>query len=211
MKRIDFYLDVISPYAYLAFEQLPRALEGLGYEVAYRPILFAALLKQHGQLGPAEIAPKRDWTYRHVLWQAEALGIPMQLPAAHPFNPLALLRLAWACARQGTPNRYVCETLLHHVWRAGGAVADDAARLAEVTARLAPARDPASSEVKQDLKEATDAALAAGVFGVPTFVVDGRLFWGLDALPMLRAQLEGDARVDAVWQGAASVAQGIRR
>ena len=211
MKRIDCYLDFISPYAYLAFEQLPRALEGLGYEVAYRPILFAALLKQHGQLGPAEIAPKRDWTYQHVLWQAETLGIPMQLPAAHPFHPLALLRLAWACARQGTPSRYVCETLFRHVWRADGAVADDATRLAAVTQQLAPTLDPAGDEVKQALKTATEQALAAGVFGVPAFAVDGRLFWGLDALPMLRAQLEGDARLDAVWQRAASVAQGIRR
>ena len=211
MKRIDFYLDFISPYAYLAFEQLPRALEGLGYEVAYRPILFAALLKQHGQLGPAEIAPKREWTYQHVLWQAEALGISMQLPAAHPFKPLALLRLAWACARQGTPNRYVCETLFRHVWRADGAVADDAARLAAVTQQLAPPLDPSGDEARQALKTATDQALAAGVFGVPALAVDGRLFWGLDALPMLRAQLEGDARLDAVWQRAASVAQGIRR
>ena len=211
MKRIDCYLDFISPYAYLAFEQLPRALEGLGYEVAYRPILFAALLKQHGQLGPAEIAPKRDWTYRQVLWQAGALGIPMQMPAAHPFNPLGLLRLAWACARQGTPSRYVCETLFRHVWRADGAAADDATRLAAVTQQLAPALDPAGDEVKQALKTATEQALAAGVFGVPALVVDGRLFWGLDALPMLRAQLEGDARLDAVWQRAASVAQGIRR
>ena len=211
MKRIDCYLDFISPYAYLAFEQLPRTLEGLGYEVVYRPILFAALLKAHGQLGPAEIPPKRDWTYRQVLWQAETLGIPMQLPAAHPFNPLALLRLAWACARQGTPNRYVCETLLRHVWRAGGAPADDPARLAEVTARLTPALDPASDEVKQALKGATDVALAAGVFGVPTFAVDGRLFWGLDALPMLRAHLEGDTRLDAVWQAGAGVGVGIAR
>ena len=211
MKHIDCYLDFISPYAYLAFERLPRALEGLSYQVSYRPILFAGLLQHHGQLGPAEIAPKRDWTYRQVLWQAEELGIALQMPAAHPFNPLALLRLAWACARQGGPNRYVCETLFRHVWRAGGAVADDAARLAEVTAQLAPTRDPAGAEVKQDLKQASDAALAAGVFGVPTFVVDGRVFWGLDALPMLRAQLQGDQRVDAVWQRAASVAQGVRR
>ena len=66
MKHIDFYLDFISPYAYLAFEALPRALQGLSHEVTYRPILFAGLLKHHGQLGPAEIGPKRDWTYRQV-------------------------------------------------------------------------------------------------------------------------------------------------
>ena len=210
MKHIDFWLDFISPYAYLAFEQLPHALEGLGYEVRYRPILFAGLLKHHGQLGPAEIVPKRDWTYRQVAWQAGQLGIPLQLPAAHPFNPIALLRLAHACARQGAPSRYVCETIFRHVWR-GGAAADDAGRLQALTQTLAPALDPASDEVKQALRAESDTALAAGVFGVPTYCVDERLFWGLDALPMLRAQLQGDAGLEQAWAAPESVAQGIRR
>lgn len=201
MKRIDFYLDFISPYAYLAFEQLPQALEGLSYEVAYRPVLFAGLLKHHGQLGPAEIPGKREWTYRQVLWQAHVHGIPMQMPAAHPFNPLGLLRLAIACG----PNRYVCETLLRHAWR-GGADAADAARLQALQQQLAPARDPASEEVKDALKEATRAAIAAGLFGVPTFAVDGKLFWGFDALPMLRAYLQGDAWFGAPWDEAARAA-----
>lgn len=211
MKRIDCRLDFISPYAYLAFEQLPRALQGLSYEVVYRPALFAGLLAHHGQLGPAEIAPKRDWTWRQVLWLARQHDIPLRLPAAHPFNPLALLRLAWACARQGTPSRYVCEAIFHHVWRSDDAAADDPDRLAELTARLAPARDPASDEVKQALRTSTDEAIALGVFGVPTFSVDGRQFWGFDALPMLRAQLAGDAALDELWRAGASVAPGAPR
>ncbi len=210
MKRITFYLDFISPYAYLAFERLPQALQGLSYEVAYRPILFAGLLKHHGQLGPAEIGPKRDWTYRQVAWLAAQHGVPLELPAAHPFNPLGLLRLAWAGARQGAPNRCVCEAIFRHVW-VGGAPADDAQRLAALTLQLAPARDAASDAVKHELKVATDAAIAAGVFGVPSFVVDDRLLWGFDALPMLRAHLEGSAALDSAWAAPASVAQGVRR
>lgn len=198
MKTIAFYLDFISPYAYLAFEQLPQALEGLGYSVEYRPILFAGLLRHHGQLGPAEIPGKREWTYRQVLWQAHAHGIPMQMPAAHPFNPLALLRLAIACG----PNRFVCETLFRHVWR-GGADAADAARLQALQQQLAPARDPGSDEVKNALKQATADAIARGLFGVPTFAVDDKLFWGFDALPMLRAWLQGDPWFDANWDAAA--------
>src|SRR3990167_4775339 len=96
MKYITFYFDFVSPYAYLAFERLPEALMGHSYSMRYQPVLFAGLLKHHGQLGPAEIAPKRDWTYRQVLWQAHQHGVDLQLPAAHPFNPLALLRLAVA-------------------------------------------------------------------------------------------------------------------
>lgn len=210
MKRIDFYLDFISPYAYLAFEQLPQALEGLSYDVVYRPILFAGLLKHHGQLGPAEIPGKREWTYRQVAWLASAQGTAFRMPAAHPFNPLPLLRLAMACADQGTPNRYQCETIFRHVWCSGDA-ADDAARLAELTAQLAPERDPAGDEVKQALKAATEAAITAGLFGVPSMLVDDKLFWGLDALPMLKAYLEGDARLDEAWSAPERVAQSVRR
>ncbi|MFT3779335.1 MAG: DsbA family protein [Ottowia sp.] len=191
MKHIDFWLDFVSPYAYLAFEHLPRALEGLGYEVRLRPILFAALPQHHGQRAPVESAPERDGSHRHAVWQARQLGVPLQWPAAHPFDPLALLRLAHACARQGAPSRYVCETIFRHVWRGGGA-ADDAARLRALAKALAPAREPGSDEVKQALRAETDAAMAAGVSGVPTFGVDGCLCRGLDAWPTLRARLRGD-------------------
>lgn len=193
MKRLVFHFDVVSPYAYLAFERLPQALEGCSYWVDYQPLLFAGLLQHHGQKGPAEIEPKRAWTFRQVAWQAHEQGTPIQTPAQHPFNPLPLLRLALACAPAGgLPNRRVVEALFHHVWRGGGADANDPARLAALTAQLAPQRDPAGAEVKAELRAATDAALAAGVFGVPTVGLEGRLFWGLDALPMLAACLRGD-------------------
>ena len=147
MKTITCYLDFISPYAYLAFEALPKALMGsTSYQVVYKPVLFAAMLKHHGQLGPAEIEGKREWTYRQVMWQAHQHHIPMDMPAVHPFNPLSLLRLGVACDQQGTPNRYVCETIFRHVWQ-GGAVADDAQRLQSLTQHLQPARSPEHVDV----------------------------------------------------------------
>ncbi|APW41678.1 2-hydroxychromene-2-carboxylate isomerase [Rhodoferax saidenbachensis] len=200
MKHITFYLDFISPYAYLAFEELPQALMGLSYSVTYKPLLFAALLKHHGQLGPAEIPAKRDWTYRQVLWRAHSQGLPLDLPAVHPFNPLGLLRLAVATQAQGLPNRYVCENLMRHVW-VGGADAADAERLQALTKQLAPSRDPSDVSVKAQLKAHADEAIAKNVFGVPSFEVDGKVFWGHDALPMLRRYLEGDAWfADTAWE-----------
>lgn len=211
MKQITFYLDFVSPYAYLAFENLPQALQGLSYAVDYRPVLFAGLLKHHGQLGPAEILPKREWTYRQVQWAAHSQGIELQLPAAHPFNPLPLLRLALACGANGLANRYVCETVFRHVWREGGDAAD-AQRLRQLRLQLQPRRDPDSEEVKAELKANTSAAIEKGVFGVPTCEVDGKLFWGADGLPMLRAFLEGDAWFDGpAWQAAAELPVGQSR
>jgi 2-hydroxychromene-2-carboxylate isomerase len=208
MKAITFWFDPISPFTYLAFERLPEALEGCSYAVEYRPLLFGALLAHWGQKGPAEIEPKRQWTFRQLAWTAERLGLPLQVPAEHPFNPLALLRLTIAAG----PNRRVVEAVMRHVWRGGGADANDAARLAALAAALAPARDPASAEVKAELRAHTDAAIARGLFGVPSFELDGRLFWGLEALPMLRAALQGDPWFDGpAWDAAAAPRPGVVR
>jgi 2-hydroxychromene-2-carboxylate isomerase len=222
--RIQFYYDPISPYAYLAFEQLPKALLGLNYSVTYTPILFAGLLKTYGQLGPAEIAPKRDWTYRQVLWQAKQLEIDLQMPAAHPFNPLPLLRLAVSCSDElGNTNRFMTQQIFNHVWH-GGADAADAARLAALAQALSGQVKVDEDASKARLKANTDKALQAGVFGVPSFVVgkgtDQKVFWGLDSLPMLREYLDGkksgqsswfDAKTANGWHSVADIAVGIKR
>ena len=190
MQRVVFHFDVVSPFAFLAFEHLPEALVGISHHVEYRPVLFAGLLKAWGHKGPAEIEPKRDWTFRQVDWLARRLGVPLAVPVPHPYNPLALMRLALACAPAGQmPNRRVVEAVMRHAWQAGGADPNDPARLAALCASLAPLRDPHSDELKAELRALTDAALARGLFGVPTFEALGRLYWGLDALPMLREDL----------------------
>ena len=212
MHEIDFYFDPISPYAWLAFAQLPQALEGLSYHVRHRPILFAGLLRHWGQKGPAEIEPKRAWTFRQVHWLADRHGIPIDTPAAHPFNPLGLLRLLLACAPAGgLPNRLQCETVLRHVWQGGG-VADDATRLQALRSALAPRRDPEGDEVKRELREATEAAVAAGLFGVPSLVCGGRVFWGFDALPMLADALRGEPWFDGpAWDREGAPRPGLTR
>jgi 2-hydroxychromene-2-carboxylate isomerase len=212
MKPLTFWFDPISPFAHLAFARLPDALEGLSYSVTYRPILFAGLLKVWGQKGPAEIEPKRAWTFRHVAWLAHQHGIVLEVPAQHPFNPLALLRLMLARAPEGgTPNRHVCEQVLKHIWQ-GGLDANEPARLRDLRSALAPQRDPEGDAVKAELRAATAEAVARGIFGVPTIEVDGRLFWGLDALDMLVAYLRGDPWFDSgAWEAAAVSRAGMTR
>ncbi|MFM7800904.1 MAG: 2-hydroxychromene-2-carboxylate isomerase [Limnohabitans sp.] len=211
MHQLTFYFDVISPYAYLAFDQLPRTLQGVSYQVRYQPVLFGGLLKHHGQLGPVEVAGKREWTYRQSLWLARQQGLELQLPAAHPFNPLPLLRLAIACDPNGYPNRHVCEAVFKHVW-CGGLDPTDPDRLAELAQRLLPVRSPGADEVKDRLRRNTEQAIANGVFGVPSIQVGGEMFWGLDALPMLREYLQGDDWYRSQsWLTAADVPAGIQR
>jgi 2-hydroxychromene-2-carboxylate isomerase len=215
MKHITFYLDFISPYAYLAFEQLPQSLLGLSYTVTYKPVLLGALLRHHGQLGPAEIPAKREWTYRHVMWLGHQHQVELAMPKSHPFNPLPLLRLALACAPGNEPllmqpNRYVCETLFHHVWRGGEEVLA-APRLEALHEKLAPERASDEEGVKAQLRANTDEAICEGVFGVPAYAVDDKLFWGFDALPMLRTYLEGDAWFSSeTWDGAKNIRSGLK-
>ena len=207
MQRIVFHFDVVSPFAYLAFERLPQVLQGCSYEVEYRPVLFAGLLQHWGHKGPAEIEPKRAWTFRHVHWLAAQHGITLDTPAVHPFNPLSLLRLALACG----PNRRIVEAVFRHAW-VGGHDPNDAQRVAELTRRLAPRRDPAGDEIKAELRRRTDEAVQGGIFGVPTFVLGERLFWGLDALPMLRDALQGGSWFDGpAWVREGALRVGVRR
>ena len=212
MKQLRFWFDPVSPYAYLAFERLPEVLAGQSYAVEYRPVLFAGLLQHWGHKGPAEIEPKRAWTFRQVQWLAMRHNIGLQTPLQHPFNPIALLRLALACAPAGeAPNRHVVEALFRYVWCANGADANEPARLEALRQTLAPRRDPQSAAVKDELREAGREAIDRGVFGVPTIEVDGRLFWGLDSLEMLADCLRGQAWFGQGWDAAGAPRAGVQR
>lgn len=213
MKHITFYLDFVSPYAWLAFERMPEVLEGLSYTVQYRPVLLGALLQRNGNPGPAGIAAKREWTYRHVHWLGASLGVPLDMPAEHPFNPLPLLRLALQCSDDGSINRFVAGTLLRHVWQ-GGRSALDAQRLDDLQQLLQGqlrTDEQAAQRAKDWLRTNTEAAAAAGVFGVPAWEVDGKVFWGLDGLPMLRACLAQAPWFDAGhWDALPQTPSGLK-
>ena len=186
MQQIDWYFDFISPFSYLAsakLEQLPG-----GIELRARPILFAALLQHWDTRGPAEIAPMRRFTFRHVCWLAERDGIELELPPQHPFNPLKLLRL---CLLLGA-DLAIARRLFRFVWAEGRSADDPDHWQALVDELGVPDADRriTAAEIKAGLRRNTEQALEAGVFGVPGFVVDGEIFWGYDAMDFLRACLE---------------------
>jgi len=187
MQRVIFDFDVISPYAYLAFERLPQVLEGVSHWVEYRPLLFAGLLKHWGQKAPVEIAPRREFLFRQCAWIAEREGFAFAPPQPHPFNPLALLRLIVASVPAGQqPNRRVVELAFRHVWARDGGDPNEPGALAELEAAVGLVRDPRGDEVKAELQARTADAVKHGVFGVPSFRLDdGRLFWGQDSMGML--------------------------
>jgi 2-hydroxychromene-2-carboxylate isomerase len=185
MRTIRWYFDFVSPFSYLALQRLAE----VAAEVAPRPVLFAGLLGQWGQKGPAEIGPKRLWTYRYCQWQADQLDVPLRFPAQHPFNPLHHLRLAIAAGSTLPVVRRIFEA----IWTTGKDAADPTAFASLCEELGVAAQALATPAVKNALRANTEQAVARGVFGVPTFEVDRALFWGVDAIDFLKAYLEDPA------------------
>ena len=179
-RQVDWYFDFISPFAYLQFKHFHRLPDDL--EVTLHPLLFAGLLNHWEHKGPAEIPAKRTQTYQFTHWHAEQLGVPFRTPPAHPFNPLPALRLAIACGS----SHEVVGAIFDFIWGEGGDIsnADGFETLAKRVSCDNAAQAIARPEVKNRLRENTESAIAAGVYGVPTFRVDGRLFWGFDLTDM---------------------------
>jgi 2-hydroxychromene-2-carboxylate isomerase len=187
MKNVDFYFDFVSPFAYLCLHRLAELGD---VSLRYRPVLFAGLLNHFGQKGPAEIPAKRLWTYRWCTWWAKDLGVPFRFPDEHPFNPLPYLRLALACDARPDAVKRIFDTL----WMSGGN-ANDAERFSRLCADL-KVDQARLAEMKEPLRKNTEEAAARGVFGVPSFVVDGQVFWGADSLDFLGAFLKNPRLFD---------------
>ena len=180
--EITWYFDTVSPFSYLA---LP-AVEALAARrpVALRPVVLGAILAHWGVLGPAEVSPKRLHTYRLCQFLADRAGMPMRFPPRHPFRSLESLRLLTAL---GAPMEAV-RAAFDFVWREGRDPSDPA-EFAALRERFADRGGPDPDGAKAALRDATEAAIAAGVFGVPTLRIGAELFWGVDALPMAEAYL----------------------
>ncbi|MGH8805108.1 MAG: 2-hydroxychromene-2-carboxylate isomerase [Polaromonas sp.] len=208
--RVEWFFDVVSPFAYLQLEQLPFWLPP--EQLVLRPVVLGALLGHWGTRGPAEIPAKRVQTYRSAQWRAQRLGIAFRMPPAHPFNPIRLLRLAVALEGRFEAVREI----LRFVWREGRDPASEAdwqwltrERLACPEAGQLIARD----EVKTALREHTDEAIRRGVFGVPTLALGSELFWGEDASAMARRTFEQGPQWlrEGEWQRIAALPMGVQR
>jgi 2-hydroxychromene-2-carboxylate isomerase len=178
-RSVDWYFDFVSPFSYICLHRLPE----LGVAVNFKPVLFAGLLNHWGQKGPAEVPAKRKWTYRWCTWWARELGVAFRFPAEHPFNPLQHLRLALACDCRAEAVKRIFDA----VWMSGGNATDPAAFRALCRELNVDPAVLGEEGVKSRLKQNTEEAAARGVFGVPSFVIDGEVFWGADAVDFVKA------------------------
>jgi len=208
MTQADWYFDYISPFSYLQhtiFHRLPDDLE-----ITRKPILFAGLLGHWEHKGPAEIPPKRLFTLRHTKWWANRNAIPIKVPPVFPFHPIKILRLSIALAN--TPQ--VVETIFKFIWVDGrdpNADWPDFAAALGLSVEEADAHinDPA---VKAGLIANGNEAIERGVWGVPSFVINGEVLWGVDATEMVVDYLDNPALfASAEMKRLAEVPVGIAR
>jgi 2-hydroxychromene-2-carboxylate isomerase len=193
-RTIRFYFDYISPNAHLAWTQLPAMAERHGYGIETVPVLFAGLLEAHGGLGPAEMPAKALWMSKNNLRKSILLGVPVNQPAFHPFNPLLALR-ASSIPADPAGRAALVGALMDAVWVRSLHVSDPAV-VERVCGEIgldgaALVAEAQQSEAKTRLRDQTAAAIARGVFGVPSMVVGDEVFWGFDDFPHLELLLAG--------------------
>lgn len=196
---LRFCFDFLSPYAYLAWRRIHAIGEHHGRAVEPWPVVFAGLLEAHGTKGPAEIPAKRRYLIRDIVRIARALEVPIAPPFALPFRSLHALRLASLPLDPAT-RRALIDRLYAASWARGEDVTDRRVLESiaiEVGLGASAVEDAESAENKARLRAQTDAAIAAGAFGVPTVIADGEIFWGTDALPHLERFLRGEDPIAA--------------
>ena len=124
MKRVDVYFDFVSPYLWLAAHQLGELRESAAAKFCFVPVLFAALLDHHSNMGPAEIPVKRRYTILDTQRWAIHLGLKFKSPPAHPFNPLKALRVTSALDNDGLRESFAVR-LLDAAWSEGRDITSD--------------------------------------------------------------------------------------
>ncbi|HXV76506.1 MAG TPA: 2-hydroxychromene-2-carboxylate isomerase [Candidatus Polarisedimenticolaceae bacterium] len=193
-RRVRFYFDFVSPYSWLALMTATEFAARHRVEWEMRPVVFAALLDAAGLVGPVESNVKRRYTFVDVWRCARRAGLRLVGPPAHPFRSIEALRAA--CVFQDRPEALaLVRRIAAACWSDGADLTDRRTleRLVRDTVAydgpLATALDDPT--IKRLLRENTDRAIADGAFGVPTFVLDGRLFWGQDRMDQLADALAG--------------------
>jgi 2-hydroxychromene-2-carboxylate isomerase len=196
-KTVEFYFDVGSPAAYLAWHRLPRICEEAGAALAYKPMLLGGVFQAAGNQSPMNIPAKG----RYVMADLERFARRFQVRFNHnpffPINTLMLMRGATGMQMRDEARLvpYV-DAVYRAIWVDGKNMNDSGVVAGvlqeagfEPASLLAMTNDP---EVKDRLKTVTQEAVARGVFGAPTFFVDGHMYWGQDRLDFVKEDLEAN-------------------
>ncbi len=187
---IDFWFDFSSPYSYLASEVIDDLAAKHGRKVRWRPIMLGAAFKASGLPFLISIPLKGDYSKHDFDRSARFLGIPYTFPPKFPLPTLAAARgYYWLHGQDCGKAREFAHAIFRAYWVEGRDISELSIVL-EAVDSLGIDRDAfsaaiATPEIKERVKQETDAAIAKGMFGAPYFMVDGEAFWGVDRLPQI--------------------------
>jgi 2-hydroxychromene-2-carboxylate isomerase len=189
-KPVDFYFEFSSPYGYIASEIVDDFEKRIGRPVNWRPMLLGPVFKLTGQPPLIEIPMKGEYSRMDFSRSARLHKIPYRHPERFPIGTVAAVRaFYWVADRDPAQARALAKALYRAYFVDGRDISAPAAVVEiskavgiDATALAAALED---SSLKERAKKEVDAAIAAGVFGSPYFVVDGEPFWGVDRLPMV--------------------------
>jgi len=195
MKTLEFYFDVGSPAAYLAWTQVPRIAAATGATVDYKPMLLGGVFQATGNKSPMEVPAKGRYVMADLQRFAQHYRAPFSHNPFFPINTLTLMRMATGVQMQEASRLTAfIDPVYRAIWVDGKNMNDPSTVAAvlqgagfDAAALAARAAEP---EVKDRLKSVTQEAVARGVFGAPTFFVAGQMYWGQDRLDFVQQTLE---------------------
>ena len=197
MSHIDYYFSTISPYTYLAGKRLEEIAAAHGATIRYRPLDIIALFSRTGGTPPAERHPARQaYRLQELQRQSKKTGLALTLePAFFPTNSAPSSYAIIAAQNEGGGDlAELVHGVTRAVWREEKNIAeDDVIRAALTAAGFDPSlADRGLLSGAEEYADNLEAAVEAGVFGAPFYVVDGAThFWGQDRLDDLALHLEG--------------------
>ena len=195
MKNVEFWFDFGSPASYLAWTQLPKLAAETGAAIHYKPMLLGGVFQATGNHSPATIPAKGSYIFQDFARFADDYGVPLRMNPAFPINTLVLMRMAVGLQLRD-PSRFLafCDAAFKVIWVEALNLNDAAVMAAALDhAGFDPAELLAlasDAEVKEQLKQLTQTAVARGVFGAPTFFVGDQMFWGQDRIHFVKKALQ---------------------
>jgi 2-hydroxychromene-2-carboxylate isomerase len=193
-RSIDFYWDFGSPTSYLAHTQLPGIARAAGAALVSQPVLLGGIFQATGNRSPVEVPAKARWMFADLARFARRLGVPFAFNPHFPVNTLTLMRGAVGLQLRD-PERFdaYVDAVFDAMWVRSRPLGDPAEVAAVLAAAGVAADDFAAlvtdPQVKDALKQRTEAAVARGVFGAPTMIVGDQMFWGQDRLDFVAEAL----------------------
>jgi len=193
-KRLEFFFDVGSPAAYLAWTQMPRIAQDTGATVVDRPFLLGGVFQATANKSPMEVPAKGKYVLEDLRRYARRYGVPFEHNPHFPINTLTLMRGAIGLQmRDPQKLKPYLDAVFRAIW-VDGQNMNDPATVGAVLAGagfnpqelLALTADP---QVKDQLKAVTQEAVERGAFGAPTFFINGRMYWGQDRLDFIKEEL----------------------